>query len=113
MADATALQAYTTIVAIETAEKAEDHGNGAAIGYNHSITLAAAKAKIIEDNAGVTTEAEALEGIELALGKDAGTTADQYTQGDFLQRKVYDSGGLIASPNIFLTCDGLYVTSLA
>lgn len=73
MANATATQAYTAVRAIEATMTT-------AKGYNVVVQTSVAVAKIIEDNAGVDTEAEALVGIRLAVGAAdaAAATAGEY-----------------------------------
>ena len=107
MANATAAQAYIAVNAIEDVDIAAD-------GYTHMVKREVAIAKIIADNAGVDTEAEALEGIELAAGKAPGTTADEYKQGLFVSNRVNSIHmPAPATDVLFWSDDNRFITTLS
>ncbi len=105
MANATATQAYTAVTTLE----AEDVTAG---GSSFTVELDVAVAKIIADNVGVTTDAEAIVGIRLAQGAGDQAEADS---GDYRQNKVTMMGvkPVPASDVLFATDGDLYVTSLS
>lgn len=105
MANATAAQAYTAVTAIEAVDVAAD-------GSSFTVTKQTAIDKIIADNVGVVTEAEALVGIRLAQGApDAATSLT----GDYHQNKIImQAPKTQPAVDVLFASDGdIYVTSMS